>query len=132
MASQGTRADPHAGRCGHLSTFTQSIDRILSGVKPMKSNNIDLTVLGGVLERGRQDPAALKMVKRVEGTWNFAQGAPAFTATVAHGQQTSTLHGDVGRVFGGAGLAPDPLQYMLRGLGSSYAGNLVTSSSHES
>ena len=92
----------------------------------MKSNNIDLTVLGGVLERGRQDPAALKMVKRVEGTWNFAQGAPSFTATVAHGQQTSTLHVDIAPGFGGAGLAPDPLQYMLLGLGSCYAATVVT------
>ena len=98
----------------------------------MKSNNIDLTVLAGVLERGQQDPAALKMVKRVEGTWNFAQGAPAFTATVAHGTQTSTLHVDIAPGFGGDGLAPDPLQYMLLGLGSCYAATVVTIAALES
>ena len=92
----------------------------------MKSNGIDLTVLAGVLERGRQDPAALKMDKRVEGTWNFAAGAPAFTATVAHGKQTSTLHVDIAPGFGGAGLAPDPLQCMLLGPGSCDAAAVVT------
>jgi uncharacterized OsmC-like protein len=92
----------------------------------MKPNNIDLTVLAGVLERGKQDPSALKIHKRVEGTWNFAQGTPAFTATVAHGTQTSTLHVDIAPGFGGAGLAPDPLQYLLVGLGSCYAATVVT------
>ena len=98
----------------------------------MKSNNIDLSVLAGVLERGRQDPAALKMDKRVEGTWNFAAGAPAFTATLTHGQQTSTMHVDIAPGFGGAGLAPDPLQYMLLGLGSCYAATVVTIAAMES
>ena len=51
---------------------------------------------------------------------------PAFTATVAHGTQTSTLHVDIAPGFGGAGLAPDPLQYMLLGLGSCYAATVVT------
>ena len=98
----------------------------------MKSNNIDLTVLAGVLERGQQDPTALKMVKRVEGTWNFAQGAPAFRATVAHGTQTSTMQVDIAPGFGGTGLAPDPLQYMLLGLGSCYAATVVTIAALES
>ncbi|TFD76929.1 OsmC family peroxiredoxin [Cryobacterium fucosi] len=92
----------------------------------MKPNNIDLTVIAGILERGKQDPTALKIHKRVEGTWNFAQGAPAFTATMAHGTQTTTLHVDIAPGFGGAGLAPDPLQYMLLGLGSCYAATVVT------
>jgi uncharacterized OsmC-like protein len=98
----------------------------------MKSNNIDVTVLAGVLQRGQQDSAVLKMVKRVEGMWNFAQGAPAFTATVAHGEQTSTMQVDIAPGFGGAGLAPDPLQYMLLGLGSCYAATVVTIAALES
>lgn len=92
----------------------------------MSPNNIDLEVLAGVLHEGQQDPSTLKLHKRVEGAWNFTPGAPAFTATMAHGTQESTLHVDVAPKFGGTGLAPDPLQYMLLGLGSCYAATVVT------
>ncbi len=92
----------------------------------MSPNNIDLDVLAGALHAGQQDPSTLKLHKRVEGAWNFTPGAPAFTATMAHGAHESTLHVDVAPKFGGAGLAPDPLQYMLLGLGSCYAATVVT------
>ena len=97
----------------------------------MKRNNIDLSVLGGILQRAKSDPAVLKLQKRVEGTWSFAEGAPAFSATMAHGDRKSVLHADVAPPFGGAGLAPDPLQYMLFGLGACYAATLVTVASME-
>ncbi len=92
----------------------------------MKRNNLDLSVIGGALERARQDPSVLKMHKRVEGTWSFAEGTPAFTTTVAHGARTTELAVDIAPGFGGSGLAPDPLQYMLAGLGACYAATVVT------
>jgi len=92
----------------------------------MRKNNLDLEVLAGVVERGRSDPGVFKMHKRVAGTWSFAEGAPAYTASMAHGERTTSLSVDVAPGFGGAGLAPDPLQYMLTGLGACYAATVVT------
>ena len=92
----------------------------------MRRNNVDLAALAGVLERARSDPGALKLQKRVEGAWSFAAGSPAFSATVGHGEGRSLLHADIAPAFGGAGLAPDPLQYLLFGLGACYAATVVT------
>ena len=92
----------------------------------MRLNNLDLDVLGGVMERGRSDTSVFRMHKRVEGRWSFDAGAPGFTASVQHGSVTTELQVDVAPGFGGQGLAPDPLQYMLAGLGACYAATLVT------
>jgi uncharacterized OsmC-like protein len=92
----------------------------------VKLNNLDLSVLSGVLERAQQDRSVLKMHKRVEGIWSFAEGSPSFTTIVAHGTRTTELAVDIAPGFGGSGLAPDPLQYMLSGLGACYAATVVT------
>ena len=92
----------------------------------MKRNNLDLSVIGGTLERAHQDPTVLRLHKRVEGTWSFVEGAPAFTTTVTHGTRTTELAVDIAPGFGGSGLAPDPLQFMLAGLGACYAATVVT------
>ncbi len=92
----------------------------------MKRNNLDLSVLAGVMERGQQDPGVFKMHKRIEGAWSFVDGSPAFAAAVVHGNQTTVLAVDIAPGFGGTGLAPDPLQYMLTGLGACYAATVVT------
>jgi len=92
----------------------------------MKRNNLDLSVIADVLERAKADPGVLRMHKRVEGTWSFAEGTPAFTAIVGHGNRTTELAVDVAPGFGGSGLAPDPLQYLLSGLGACYAATVVT------
>ena len=92
----------------------------------MKKNNIDMAVLANVMERGQTDPGVFRMHKRVEGIWSFAEGTPAFTTTVAHGTRTTELAVDIAPGFGGSGLAPDPLQYMLAGLGACYAATVVT------
>ena len=97
----------------------------------MKMNNLDLGVLAGVLERGQSDPTAFKMHKRVEGTWSFAEGTPAYTASMTHGDRTTELSVDIAPGFGGGGLAPDPLQYLLTGLGACYAATVVTFASME-
>ncbi|NMM30063.1 MAG: OsmC family protein [Cellulomonas sp.] len=92
----------------------------------MRKNNLDLGVLASVVERGQSDPGVFKMHKRVEGSWNFAEGTPAYTASMVHGERTTSLTVDVAPGFGGGGLAPDPLQYMLTGLGACYAATVVT------
>lgn len=97
----------------------------------MKMNNLDLGVLAGVLERGQSDPTAFKMHKRVEGTWSFAEGTPAYTASMTHGDRATELSVDIAPGFGGGGLAPDPLQYLLTGLGACYAATVVTVASME-
>ena len=92
----------------------------------MRKNNLDLGVLAAVVERGQSDPGVFTMHKRVEGTWSFAEGTPAYTASMAHGDRETSLSVDVAPGFGGSGLAPDPLQYMLTGLGACYAATVVT------
>ena len=92
----------------------------------MRKNNLDLGVMAGVVERGRSDPGVFTMHKRVAGTWSFVEGTPAYTASMAHGELTSVLSVDVAPGFGGSGLAPDPLQYLLTGLGACYAATVVT------
>ncbi|MHB1064654.1 MAG: OsmC family protein [Georgenia sp.] len=92
----------------------------------MRKNNLDLGVLGSVVERGQSDPGVFKMHKRVKDSWSFAEGTPAYTASMAHGEHTTSLSVDVAPGFGGSGLAPDPLQYMLTGLGACYAATVVT------
>lgn len=97
----------------------------------MKKNNLDLAVLAGVIERGQSDPSVFTTHKRVEGIWSFAEGAPAYTATMAHGDRATELSVDIAPGFGGGGLAPDPLQYLLTGLGACYAATVVTVASME-
>ena len=92
----------------------------------MGLNNLNLDVLGDVLERGRTDASAFRLHKRVEGRWSFTPGEPAFTASVPHGGASTDLHVDIAPGFGGQGLAPDPLQYLLTGLAACYASTLVT------
>lgn len=92
----------------------------------MRRNNLDLDVLADVMQRGQADASVFKMHKRVEGRWSFTAGEPAYSATIAHGTRSTELHVDVAPGFGGQGLAPDPLHYMLAGLGACYAATLVT------
>jgi uncharacterized OsmC-like protein len=97
----------------------------------MRKNNVNLAAVGALVERARTDRSAAKLRKRVEGNWSFRDGSPQFTATVAHGDRSSVLHADMAVPFGGAGLAPDPLQYMLFGLAACYTATLVMIASRE-
>jgi uncharacterized OsmC-like protein len=97
----------------------------------MKKNNVNLAAVGALAERAKTDRTAAKLRKRVEGSWSFRDGSPQFSASVAHGNGASTLHADMAVPFGGAGLAPDPLQYMLFGLAACYTATLVMIASME-
>ena len=43
----------------------------------MKLNNVDMTAVGALAERAKQDPAVLRMQKRVEGSWSSGAVANA-------------------------------------------------------
>ncbi len=92
----------------------------------MRVNNLDLAVIGGALERGRADINTFAIHKRVDGDLNLSTGSPMFKAEVTHGDRSSTIAIDVAPSFGGQGLAPDPLQFMLAALGACYASTLAT------
>jgi uncharacterized OsmC-like protein len=97
----------------------------------MKMNNVNLATIGALAERAKADPAAVRMQKRVEGSWSAQEGTPQFSATLAHGASETVLRADMAPPFGGGGLAPDPLQYMLFGLAACYTATLVMIASME-
>ncbi len=91
----------------------------------MKKNNVDLGSIGAMLERLKAEPAAAILQKRVAGAWSAGEGAPQFSATIAHAAGETTLRADMAPAFGGAGLAPDPVQYMMFGLAACYTATVV-------
>ena len=97
----------------------------------MKRNNVNLAAVGALAERVAREPGAAKLQKRVEGAWSHRDGTPQFTATIAHGTAKTVLHADMAPPFGGGGLAPDPLQYLLFGLAACYTATLVMIASME-
>lgn len=97
----------------------------------MKLNNVNLATMGALAERAQTDPAAVKMQKRVEGAWSSSDGTPQFSAKLTHGASETTLRADMAPPFGGGGLAPDPLQYMLFGLAACYTATFVIIASME-
>lgn len=97
----------------------------------MKKNNVNLAAVGALVERAKSEPGAVRMQKRVEGSWSFRDGAPQFSASLVHGVGGSLLQADMAPPFGGGGLAPDPLQYMLFGLAACYTATVVMIASME-
>jgi uncharacterized OsmC-like protein len=97
----------------------------------LKRNNVNLAAVAALAERAASTPAAAKLQKRVEGGWSHADGSPQFSATLLHGDGGSVLSADMAVPFGGGGLAPDPIQYMLFGLAACYTATLVMIASLE-
>ncbi len=91
----------------------------------MKLNNINLQTMGEFASAVSADPAKAQMRKRAEGEWNFADGEPQFRAVMPHVAGETTVHSDFAPPMGGAGLAPDPIQYCLFGLCACYTGTYV-------
>ncbi|MEW6366560.1 MAG: OsmC family protein [Acidobacteriota bacterium] len=92
----------------------------------MKPNNVNMTGMMAFVEQAKSDPAVLKKQKRVDGVWNLAEGQPQFAATLAYPAGERTLETDLPPFMGGAGLAPDPIQYCLFGLAACFAGTFVS------
>jgi uncharacterized OsmC-like protein len=91
----------------------------------MKINNVNVEAMGAFAEQVKADPSQAKKQKRVEGSWSFEEGKPQFVATMAHAKGEHTVEADFAPFMGGAGLAPDPIQYCLYGLAACYAGTFV-------
>ncbi len=91
----------------------------------MKLNNINLQTMGEFASAVSADPARAQMRKRAEGEWNFADGQPQFRAVMPHMSGETTVQSDFAPPMGGAGLAPDPIQYCLFGLCACYTGTYV-------
>jgi uncharacterized OsmC-like protein len=97
----------------------------------VKKNNVNVAAVGALAERARTEPGAVRLQKRVEGSWSHRDGTPQFSASVPHGGGVSVLRADMAPPFGGGGLAPDPLQYLLFGLAACYTATLVMIASLE-
>lgn len=91
----------------------------------MKINNVDVTAAGAFVEQAKADPSVTKKSKRVQGSWNFTEGQPQFSATMSHKTGETTVRTDFAPFLGGEGRAPDPIQYCLYGLAACYAGTFV-------
>ncbi len=92
----------------------------------MKPNNVNLQGMMAYVEQAKSNPGVLKKQKRVEGGWGFQEGHPQFKATVAYPTGERTLDADLAPFMGGAGLAPDPIQYCLYGLAACFAGTFMS------
>jgi len=76
-------------------------------------------------EQVEADPGLAKKEKRVVGTWNFEEGKPQLSATLAYNQGEREIEVDFAPFMGGLGLAPDPIQYCLFGTAACYAGTFA-------
>lgn len=92
----------------------------------MKPNNVNLQGMMSFVEQAKSDPGVLKKQKRIEGVWDFQEGHPQFKATLAYPGGERTLEADLAPFMGGAGLAPDPIQYCLYGLAACFAGTFMS------
>jgi uncharacterized OsmC-like protein len=92
----------------------------------MKPNNVNLQGMMAYMEQAKSDPAVLKKQKRVEGTWDFQEGHPQFRATLTYPAGERVLEADLAPFMGGAGLAPDPIQYCLYGLAACFTGTFMS------
>jgi uncharacterized OsmC-like protein len=97
----------------------------------MKPNNVNVQGMMAFMEEASANPAVLKKQKRIEGVWNLEEGHPQFKATLAYQTGERTIESDLAPSMGGAGLAPDPIQYCLYGLAACYAGTFVSVAASE-
>lgn len=91
----------------------------------MKINNVNIEEAGKFVDQAKADPSVTKKSKRVQGSWNFTEGRPQFSATMSHKTGETTINADFAPFLGGNGSAPDPIQYCLYGLAACYAGTFV-------
>jgi uncharacterized OsmC-like protein len=91
----------------------------------VKPNNVNLQGMMSFIEQAKSDPSVLKKQKRIEGVWDFQEGHPQFKATLAYPNGERVIEADLAPFMGGAGLAPDPIQYCLYGLAACFAGTFM-------
>lgn len=91
----------------------------------MKINNINVKATEEFFEQVKSDASLAKKSKRVQGSWNFKEGEPQFSAVMTHKAGETRVRADFASFMGGEGLAPDAIQYCLYGLAACYVGTFV-------
>ncbi|MEK6843675.1 MAG: OsmC family protein [Candidatus Micrarchaeota archaeon] len=87
----------------------------------MRTNNVDLGNVMKFAGEIKADKANAIKIKKIEGEWNFSDGAPQFAALMEHQGKKTLLEADGPTFLGGSGMKPDPVQYCLFGLASCFA-----------
>jgi len=88
-------------------------------------NNVNVSAMIAFVESAKKDAAQARKTKKVAGIWEFGEGKPQFSASVAFANGKATLTADSPPFLGGHGQAPDPLQYCLFGLSACYASTFM-------
>ncbi len=91
-----------------------------------RKHNVNVEALERMVAAIKGDPAKGKRTNRVEGTWNFKEGSPQFTADIAFEGGKLTLEADQPTFLGGGGTRPGPVIYALYGLTSCFTATFVT------
>jgi uncharacterized OsmC-like protein len=97
----------------------------------MKPNNVNVQGMMAFMKEATANPGLLKKQKRIEGAWDLEEGHPQFKATVEYQTGERIIESDLAPSMGGAGLAPDPIQYCLYGLAACYVGTFVSLAASE-
>jgi len=92
----------------------------------MAMNNMNLEGMKNFVEEVKQDLSKSKKSKKVECSWNFNEGKPQMESKVQHPKGETPLQSDFAPFMGGAGLAPDPIQYCLFGFAACFAGTFMS------
>ena len=87
----------------------------------MKLNNVDMDKAGAFAQEVKADGSKAIKAKKVEGSWNFSEGGPQFSAVLVHASGTTAIEADAPPFLGGGGQKPDPVQYCLFGLAACFA-----------
>jgi len=87
----------------------------------VKLNNVDMDKAGAFAQEAKADRSKAIKAKKVEGSWNFSERGPQFSAVLAHASGTTTIEADAPPFLGGGGQKPDPVQYCLFGLAACFA-----------
>lgn len=82
--------------------------------------NINQSELNKFIEQAKNDKNLLEKEVEVEVIWNFDEKLPQMSATLNYPSGVTTFNIDQIPNLGGKGLAPNPIQYCLMGLGSCF------------
>jgi uncharacterized OsmC-like protein len=83
--------------------------------------NINLNELTNFVEKAKNDKTLLEKEVKIEVNWNFDEELPQMSCTLNYSNnQSTTFYIDQIPSLGGKGLAPNPIQYCLIGLGSCF------------
>jgi len=88
----------------------------------MKTNLSAIMKFAGEVQK---DASLARKTKTLSGECNFKAGEPHFSATLEYSLGKTTIHSDQQPFMGGAGSAPDPIQYCLYGTASCFAGTMM-------